>query len=86
MLWGVFTVPGSAWMIVFFLVPFYAVAAVAFGRIDPIFGTAIAGVEPAAVGLHGGVEHARRGLQRAAPRRCTCARSSTSASPSPCAS
>ena len=27
-------------MIVFFLVPFYAVAAVAFGRIDPIFGTA----------------------------------------------
>jgi ABC-type spermidine/putrescine transport system permease subunit I len=40
LLWGGFTVPGSAWMIVFFLVPFYAVAAVAFGRIDPIFGTA----------------------------------------------
>ena len=40
LLWGGFTLPGSAWMIVFFLVPFYAVAAVAFGRIDPIFGTA----------------------------------------------
>ena len=58
--------PGSAWMIVFFLVPFYAVAAVAFGRIDPIFGTA-SPEEPPAVGLHGGVEHARRGLHRAAP-------------------
>ena len=52
LLWGGFTLPGSAWMIVFFLVPFYAVAAVAFGRIDPIFGTAVAAVEPAAVGLH----------------------------------
>jgi ABC-type spermidine/putrescine transport system permease subunit I len=39
-LWAVFTLPGSAWMVVFFLVPFYAVGAVAFGRIDPIFGTA----------------------------------------------
>ncbi len=40
-LWGALTLPGAAWLVAFFLVPFYAVAAVAFGTTDPIFLTAI---------------------------------------------
>jgi len=35
-LWGGLTLPGTAWLVVFFLVPFYAIAAVAFGGFDPI--------------------------------------------------
>jgi spermidine/putrescine transport system permease protein len=33
-------VPGIAWLMVLFLLPFYAIAAVAFGGLDPIFGGA----------------------------------------------
>ncbi len=40
-LWPSLAVPGVGWLIVFFLVPFYAVLAVAFGRLDPIFGNAV---------------------------------------------
>ncbi len=39
-LWAGLATPGIAWMAMFFVVPFYAVAAVAFGRIDPILQTA----------------------------------------------
>ena len=35
-LWPGFSLPGVVWLIVLFLVPFYAVVAVAFGTVDPI--------------------------------------------------
>jgi spermidine/putrescine transport system permease protein len=35
-LWPGFALPGIVWLIVLFLVPFYAVVAVAFGSVDPI--------------------------------------------------
>ena len=41
--WPVFAVPGLVWLILLFLTPFYAIVAVAFGGLDPIF----AGPEPA---------------------------------------
>jgi spermidine/putrescine transport system permease protein len=40
-LWGGLTLPGAVWLIVFFVVPFYAVAAVAFGTTDAVFLTAV---------------------------------------------
>lgn len=36
-LWPVFAIPGVVWLILLFLVPFYAVIGVAFGSVDPIF-------------------------------------------------
>jgi len=36
-LWPVFALPGVVWLILLFLVPFYAVVGVAFGTVDPIF-------------------------------------------------
>ena len=36
-LWPVFAVPGVVWLILLFLIPFYAVIGVAFGSVDPIF-------------------------------------------------
>ena len=38
--WGVLSLPGVAWLLALFVVPFYAIAAVAFGRVDPILRTA----------------------------------------------
>src|SRR5471030_2402720 len=38
--WGLLSLPGVAWLLALFVVPFYAVAAVAFGRVDPILRTA----------------------------------------------
>ena len=35
--WPSFALPGAAWLILLFLVPTYAVVAVAFGTVDPIF-------------------------------------------------
>jgi spermidine/putrescine transport system permease protein len=40
-LWVALTTPGIAWLLAFFAVPFYAVACVAFGTIDPIFRDAV---------------------------------------------
>ncbi len=40
-LWAGFAIPGSAWLIALFAIPFYAVACVAFGTIDPIFRDAV---------------------------------------------
>jgi ABC-type spermidine/putrescine transport system permease subunit I len=40
-LWPGLALPGVGWLVVFFLVPFYAVLAVAFGTLDPIFGNAV---------------------------------------------
>jgi spermidine/putrescine transport system permease protein len=38
--WPSFAVPATAWILVLFLLPFYAILSVAFGTTDPIFGTA----------------------------------------------
>jgi spermidine/putrescine transport system permease protein len=35
-LWPGFAFPGILWLLVLFVVPFYAVVAVAFGTVDPI--------------------------------------------------
>ena len=35
--WPAFAAPGIIWLVVLFLVPFYAILAVAMGRMDPIF-------------------------------------------------
>ena len=35
-LWPGFALPGVLWLLVLFVVPFYAVVAVAFGTVDPI--------------------------------------------------
>ena len=40
-LWVALTAPGATWLLVFFALPFYAVACVAFGAIDPVFRDAV---------------------------------------------
>jgi putrescine transport system permease protein len=40
-LWAALAAPGLLWLILLFLVPFYAILAVAMGRLDPIFPTAL---------------------------------------------
>ena len=40
-LWAALAAPGTFWLLFFFAVPFYAVACIAFGSIDPIFRDAI---------------------------------------------
>jgi spermidine/putrescine transport system permease protein len=45
-LWPVFAVPGVVWLILLFLVPFYAVVGVAFGGVDPIFQSAVPSWNP----------------------------------------
>ena len=37
--WGILSLPGVAWLLALFIVPFYAICAVAFGRVDPILRT-----------------------------------------------
>jgi spermidine/putrescine transport system permease protein len=39
-LWPAFAAPGLLWLILLFLVPLYAILAVAMGHIDPLFGLA----------------------------------------------
>jgi spermidine/putrescine transport system permease protein len=39
--WGMLSLPGVAWLLALFVVPFYAIAAVAFGRVDPILRTPV---------------------------------------------
>ncbi|CAN5791977.1 ABC transporter permease [soil metagenome] len=39
-LWPLFATPGLLWLILLFVVPFYAILAVAMGQIDPLFGLA----------------------------------------------
>jgi ABC-type spermidine/putrescine transport system permease subunit I len=36
-LWPLFALPGIVWLLLLFVVPFYAVMAVAFGTVDPVF-------------------------------------------------
>jgi spermidine/putrescine transport system permease protein len=44
--WSWFAAPGVAWLMGFFVVSVYAVAAVAFGRVDPLLKTAIPAWNP----------------------------------------
>jgi ABC-type spermidine/putrescine transport system permease subunit I len=39
-LWPSFAAPGVVWLVLLFVTPFYAIVAVAMGRLDPIFATA----------------------------------------------
>jgi ABC-type spermidine/putrescine transport system permease subunit I len=39
-LWPAFAAPGVMWLILLFLTPFYAILAVAMGRLDPVFSSA----------------------------------------------
>jgi len=38
-LWPLLALPGTLWLILFFILPMYVVMAIVFGRIDPIFRT-----------------------------------------------
>jgi ABC-type spermidine/putrescine transport system permease subunit I len=40
-LWASLTLPGTIWLVALFVVPFFAIAAIAFGGVDPIFGSAV---------------------------------------------
>ena len=40
-LWPSFALPGALWLVLLFLVPTYAVLAVAFGTVDPIFSNPV---------------------------------------------
>src|ERR671918_2469282 len=39
-LWPVLATPGVVWLLLLFVVPFYAILAIAMGRLDPIFSSA----------------------------------------------
>lgn len=41
LLWAALATPGTVWLLVFLVVPFYAIAAVAFGYRDPLFGSPV---------------------------------------------
>jgi spermidine/putrescine transport system permease protein len=45
-LWPALATPGTLWLLALFAVPFYAVAAVAFGYRDPIFGSTVPEWDP----------------------------------------
>ncbi|MBI2237075.1 MAG: ABC transporter permease [Actinobacteria bacterium] len=45
--WQTLATPGVLWLLLFFVVPFYAILAMATGRLDPIFGTAVPEWNPA---------------------------------------
>ena len=44
--WPSFALPGAAWLVLLFLVPTYAVLAVAFGTVDPIFSNPVPAWNP----------------------------------------
>ena len=39
--WPAFALPGVVWLVLLFLIPFYAIFAVAMGQVDPILGRAM---------------------------------------------
>lgn len=39
--WQMIAAPGVVWLLLLFVVPFYAIVSTAAGRLDPIFGTAV---------------------------------------------
>lgn len=44
--WAGFALPGVGWLVAFFVVPVYAVAAVAFGSVDPLLRTPVPAWNP----------------------------------------
>ena len=80
-LWQGFSLPGVLWLILLFIVPFYAVTAVAFGSVDPTLLHADSGLEPARLErrLGGRRAHPARAGRRPVGRR-SCAPASTSPS------
>jgi spermidine/putrescine transport system permease protein len=44
--WPLLAAPGTLWLVAFFAVPFYAIAAVAFGYTDPTFGAPVPEWDP----------------------------------------
>ena len=44
--WPSFTLPGAAWLAVFFVLPFYVVVSVAFGTVDPLFRSPLPVYQP----------------------------------------
>jgi spermidine/putrescine transport system permease protein len=44
--WPSFAVPGTIWMLVLFLLPFYVVVSIAFGTVDPIFRSPLPVYQP----------------------------------------
>jgi spermidine/putrescine transport system permease protein len=47
LVWPGFALPGVVWLVLLFVVPFYGVLAVAFGGVDPIFGSPVPRWNPA---------------------------------------
>src|SRR3954447_21536998 len=45
-LWPAFALPGVVWLLILFVLPFYAVVGVAFGSVDPILLTAVPAWNP----------------------------------------
>jgi ABC-type spermidine/putrescine transport system permease subunit I len=45
-LWTALALPGTFWLLALFAVPFYAIAAVAFGYTDPVFGSPVPEWDP----------------------------------------
>ncbi len=44
--WPSFTLPGAAWLLILFVLPFYTVISIAFGTVDPIFRGPLPVYEP----------------------------------------
>jgi ABC-type spermidine/putrescine transport system permease subunit I len=61
-LWSLLALPGTFWLLALFAVPFYAIAAIAFGYTDPTFGTAIPEWDPRYWDAGPFTEVVRRGL------------------------
>ena len=74
-LWPAFALPGVVWLLILFLLPFYAVIGVAFGSVDPILQTPIPAWNPLDWNV-GWVDHAAASSRRAATTgTSSCARS-----------
>jgi spermidine/putrescine transport system permease protein len=61
-LWRTLALPGTAWLLLLFVVPFYAIAAVAFGYQDPILGLSVPEWDPRYWDLTGFGEVVQRSL------------------------
>src|SRR5215831_18234239 len=44
--WPTFAFPGTLWVLVLFLLPFYVVVSIAFGTVDPVFQSPLPVYEP----------------------------------------
>ncbi len=44
--WPSFAAPGTLWMLVLFLLPFYVIVAIAFGTVDPVFQSPLPVYQP----------------------------------------